>query len=151
MPQQPEQMRRIGIIMPAAADDSAFEALVGTFLQALALVDWTIGRNVRIDIRWAATAAEIRRHTAELVALGPDVILATGNATVWPLLQETRTVPRGTRWAAALSLAWHGQASRRPAYPRIVSTGFGSSSYGDVTIRSRIRSAGGSSVLREEP
>jgi ABC-type uncharacterized transport system substrate-binding protein len=92
--QQGERMRRIGIIMPAAADDSTFQAWVGTFLQALAALGWTIGRNVRIDIRWAtATAAEIRRHAAELVALAPDVILAAGNATVGPLLQTTRTVP----------------------------------------------------------
>jgi putative ABC transport system substrate-binding protein len=92
--QQGERMRRIGIIMPAAADDSAYQAWVGAFLQALALLGWTIGRNVRIDIRWAtATAAEIRRHVAELIALAPDVILAAGNATVAPLLQATRTVP----------------------------------------------------------
>jgi ABC-type uncharacterized transport system substrate-binding protein len=55
---------------------------------------WTIGRNVRIDVRWAtANAGEIRRHAAELAALAPDVILAGGNSAVGPLLQETRTVP----------------------------------------------------------
>ena len=55
---------------------------------------WTIGRNVRIDTRWAtANAAEIRRHAAELVALAPDVILASGTSTVGALLQATRTVP----------------------------------------------------------
>ena len=55
---------------------------------------WTIGRNVRIDTRWAgADAADIRRHAAELVALAPDVILAHGASTVGPLLQATRTVP----------------------------------------------------------
>jgi ABC-type uncharacterized transport system substrate-binding protein len=55
---------------------------------------WVIGRNVRIDTRWATTnAANIRRHAAELAALGPDVILATGTSTVGPLLQATRTVP----------------------------------------------------------
>ena len=55
---------------------------------------WTIGRNVRIDTRWATTnAAEIRRHAAELAALAPDVILAPGATTVGPLLQATRTVP----------------------------------------------------------
>jgi ABC-type uncharacterized transport system substrate-binding protein len=92
--QQPERMRRIGIILPAAADDPAFQAWVGAFLQALALLGWTIGRNMRIDIRWAtANAAEIRRHAAELVALAPDVILASGSSTVGPLLEATRTVP----------------------------------------------------------
>ena len=55
---------------------------------------WTIGRNVRIEIRWAAgNVADIRKYAAELVALAPDVILATGSATVGPLLQATRTVP----------------------------------------------------------
>jgi putative tryptophan/tyrosine transport system substrate-binding protein len=92
--QQPERVRRIGIILPAAADDPAFQAWVGAFLQALALLGWTIGRNMRIDIRWAtANAAEIRRHAAELVALAPDVILASGSSTVGPLLEATRTVP----------------------------------------------------------
>jgi putative tryptophan/tyrosine transport system substrate-binding protein len=92
--QQPERVRRIGIILPAAADDPAFQTWVGAFLQALALLGWTIGRNMRIDIRWAtANAAEIRRHAAELVALAPDVILASGSSTVGPLLEATRTVP----------------------------------------------------------
>ena len=92
--QQPERMRRIGIILPAAADDAEWQAWFGAFLQALALLGWTIGRNVRIDTRWATTnAAEIRRHAAELVALAPDVILAAGTSTVGPMLQATRTVP----------------------------------------------------------
>jgi putative ABC transport system substrate-binding protein len=91
---QPERMRRIGILLATTADDVEFQAWVGAFLQALALVGWTIGRNVRIDARWAtANAGEIRRHAAELVALAPDVILAHGASTVGPLLQATRTVP----------------------------------------------------------
>ena len=92
--QQPERVRRIGILLNAAADDAEFQAWVGAFLQALALLGWTIGRNVRIDTRWAtANAVEIRRHAAELAALAPDVILAHGASTVGPLLQATRTVP----------------------------------------------------------
>ena len=87
-------MRRIGMLLPAAADDAEFQARVGAFLQGLAQLGWTIGRNVRIDTRWATTnAAEIRRHAAELAALAPDVILAHGASTVGPLLQATRTVP----------------------------------------------------------
>ena len=62
--------------------------------QALQQLGWTVGRNVRIDIRWAAgNADDIRKHAAELVALAPDVILATGASIVAPLLQATRTVP----------------------------------------------------------
>ena len=92
--QQPERMRRVGVLMPAAADDAAFQAWVGAFLQGLALLGWTIGRNVRVETRWATSnAGEIRRHAAELVALAPDVILAHGALTVLPLLQATRTVP----------------------------------------------------------
>jgi putative ABC transport system substrate-binding protein len=87
-------VRRVGIILPAASDDAVYQTWVGAFLQALALLGWTIGRNVRIDTRWATTnAAEIRRHAAELVALAPDVILAHGASSVGALLQATRTVP----------------------------------------------------------
>jgi putative ABC transport system substrate-binding protein len=92
--QQGERVRRIGILLPAAADDADFQAWLGAFLQALGQLGWTIGNNVRIDIRWATTvAAEIRRHAAELAALAPDVILASGTSTVGPMLQATRTVP----------------------------------------------------------
>jgi len=92
--QQPERMRRIGVLVPAAADDPEWQARVGAFQQALALLGWTIGRNVRIDTHWGTTnAAEIRRHAAELAALAPDVILAGGTTPVGPLLQATHTVP----------------------------------------------------------
>jgi putative ABC transport system substrate-binding protein len=92
--QQGERVRRVGVLLPAAADDAVFQTWVGAFLQGLALLGWTIGRNMRIDTRWAtANGAEIRRHAAELAALVPDVILAHGASTVGPLLQATRTVP----------------------------------------------------------
>ena len=92
--QQPNQVRRIGVLLPAAADDSQFQTWVGAFLQALALLGWSIGRNVRIDTRWATANAEtIRSYAVELVALVPDVILAHGNAAVGALLQTTRTLP----------------------------------------------------------
>jgi putative ABC transport system substrate-binding protein len=92
--QQPERMRRIGVILPSAANDLEFQTWVGAFLQALAQLGWTIGHNVRIDIRWAtANHAEIRKQAGELVALAPDVILASGTSTVGPVLQATRTVP----------------------------------------------------------
>jgi putative ABC transport system substrate-binding protein len=93
--QQPlERMRRIGVLLPATADDPVFQTRVGAFLQGLALLGWTIGQNVRIDTRWAtANAAAIRGHAAELAAIAPDVILAHGSSTVGPLMQVTRTVP----------------------------------------------------------
>jgi hypothetical protein len=65
--QQSSPMRRIGILLAAAADDAEFQARVGAFLQGLALLGWTIGRNVRIDTCWAtANAADIRRHAVEV-------------------------------------------------------------------------------------
>jgi putative ABC transport system substrate-binding protein len=92
--QQGERMRRIGILLPVAPDDAEFQTRVGAFLQGLQQLGWAIGRNVRIDTRWAgASATEIRRHAAELVELAPDVILAHGVPTLGPLLQATRTVP----------------------------------------------------------
>ena len=92
--QQGERMRRIGVLLPASADDARFQTFVGAFLQELQSLGWSIGRNVRIDTRWAtANAAAIRRQAAELVALTPDVILAHGASTLGPLLEATRTVP----------------------------------------------------------
>jgi putative ABC transport system substrate-binding protein len=92
--QQPERMRRIGVLMGTAADDAVFQTRVGAFLQGLALLGWTIGRNVRIETRWSGGKEdEARRYAAELVALAPDVILADGASTVGPLLQATRAVP----------------------------------------------------------
>jgi putative ABC transport system substrate-binding protein len=92
--QQPERMRRIGVLIPYAADDPEGQARIAAFLQGLQQLGWTEGRNVRIDYRWSAGDADrARRYAAELVALAPDVILASGTSTVGPLLQATRTVP----------------------------------------------------------
>jgi len=64
------------------------------FAQGLQQLGWTDGRNVRIDTRWFAdNEADTRKYAAELVALAPDVILASGGSVVGPLLQATRTVP----------------------------------------------------------
>jgi len=92
--QQGERVRRVGVLLPAVADDLVFQAWFGAFLQQLALLGWTIGQNVRVDTRWASSnAADIRRHAAEVVALAPDVILAYGASTVAPILQATRAIP----------------------------------------------------------
>ena len=77
-----------------AADDPDAQASIAAFLQGLQQLGWTDGRNVRIDYRWGAGDADnIRKYAAELAALAPDVILATGTAAMAPLLQATRTVP----------------------------------------------------------
>jgi len=92
--QRPERVRRIGVLLPATANDAEFQTRLAVFLQELVQLGWSEGHNVRIDTRWATTdAAAIRRHAAELAALAPDVILAFGSSTVGPLLQVTRTVP----------------------------------------------------------
>jgi putative ABC transport system substrate-binding protein len=92
--QQPERMRRLGVLLNITADDSESKARFGAFLETLQQLGWTEGRNLRIEYRWGAGDAErIRRYAAELVALSPAAILAYGASTVGPLLQATRTVP----------------------------------------------------------
>ena len=92
--QQASRIRRIGVLLPATADDPEFQARVGAFLQELQQLGWSIGRNVRIDTHWAtANPGDIRKHAADLAKLAPDVILAHGTSTVRPLMQATRTVP----------------------------------------------------------
>ena len=92
--QQPERMRRIGVLMSLAADDRQGQARLNAFVQGLQELGWTEGRNLRIDTRWAAReGAQGRKYAAELVALAPDVILASGGSIVGSLLQATHTVP----------------------------------------------------------
>jgi putative ABC transport system substrate-binding protein len=85
--QQGERMRRIGVLQSLAADDAEGQARLAAFAQGLQQSGWIIGRNVRIDTRWAAGDAErIRRYAAELVALTPDVILVVGAPATGSLL-----------------------------------------------------------------
>ena len=91
--QQGERVRRIGVLLPATADDAEYQTWIGAFFQGLQQSNWTIGRNLRVDTRWAgANVDAIRKHAAELVALAPDVILAHGNGPVSAVQQATRTV-----------------------------------------------------------
>jgi putative ABC transport system substrate-binding protein len=91
--QQGERMRRIGVLM-SVADGPEGHARLGAFLKGLEQLGWIEGRNVQIDRRWGAGDAErARRYAAELVALGPDVILASGDHSVVASQQATRTVP----------------------------------------------------------
>jgi hypothetical protein len=92
--QQQGRVRRIGVLMNLAADDPEGQARLAALLQGLQEVGWVIGRNAQIDIRWGAGDAEqMRKQVTEMVALAPDVILATGGSVVPSLLQATRTVP----------------------------------------------------------
>jgi putative ABC transport system substrate-binding protein len=92
--QRGERMRRIGVLMSLASDDPEGQARLIAFAQTLQQLGWTDGRNVRIDTRWGAGDTDrVRKYAAELVALAPDVILASGGSVAGPLLQVTRTLP----------------------------------------------------------
>src|SRR6516164_8025174 len=92
--QQPERVRRIGVLMSLPANDPESAARLAAFAQELQELGWIVGRNVQIDYRWVAGEADrYRRYAAELAALGPDVILSSGASATAPLQQATRTVP----------------------------------------------------------
>ena len=92
--QQPEQVRKIGVLMNFRSNDEEGQARVTAFAQALQKLGWTEGGNTRIDTRWAADDADrYRRYSEELVALTPDVILASAGPSVAALLRITRSVP----------------------------------------------------------
>ena len=92
--QQADRMRRIGVLLNLAADDPMGQARVAAFVQGLQAAGWSDGRNVRIDTRWAAAdPGNYRKYAAELIALGPDVVLASTTAAVAQLQQASRTVP----------------------------------------------------------
>ena len=90
--QQGERARRIGVLMNLVADDAEGQARIAAFLQGLQQLGWTDGGNVRIDYRWAA-GDRFQRYAEELLALAPDVILASATPSVQALQRTTRTVP----------------------------------------------------------
>ena len=92
--QQPERMRRIGVLMPYAEDNPVGQARLTAFLEGLRQLGWADGRNVRIDSRWGAGDASLTRtYARELVALAPDVLMAVSSGAVAPLREVTRSVP----------------------------------------------------------
>jgi putative tryptophan/tyrosine transport system substrate-binding protein len=92
--QQRERMRRVGVLMHLAADDPEGQSRVAAFLQGLQEAGWAVGRNVNIDVRWAAGEADrYRRYAMEIVALTPDVILTSAPPSIRAMQQATRTVP----------------------------------------------------------
>jgi putative ABC transport system substrate-binding protein len=111
--QQRERMRRIGVMMQLAADDPDVPPRIAAFAQGMQEAGWVLGRNLRIDYRWGANGDEhARKLAAELVALAPDVLVASGGAALEPLVKTTRTVPIvfaavidpvGTGWVESLA------------------------------------------------
>src|SRR3954464_2259736 len=90
---QGQRMRRIGVLMNLASDDPEAQARIVAFRQELQQLGWTDGRDVRIDDRWAGDAGRFHRYAEELLALAPDVILASATPSVQALRQVSRTVP----------------------------------------------------------
>jgi ABC-type uncharacterized transport system substrate-binding protein len=92
--QQPERMRRIGVLMNAAATDTGFQSYVAAFVQGLRQLGWTEGQNLNIDIRWnAGDAGLAQTYAAQLIALSPDVILAMSTVNLTAVRQATSIVP----------------------------------------------------------
>ncbi len=92
--QQTNRIRRIGVLTGAAASDPEGQARLAAFLQGLQEFGWSVGRNVRIDVRWSGgNANDTRKYAAELVTLAPDVIVSNGTPAAAALQEATRTVP----------------------------------------------------------
>jgi len=89
--QQSGQMRRIGVLIPLAKDNSEAQARITAFLQAIQRLGWTEGRNLHIEYRWGSD--DLQKAATELVALSPDVIFATNTPAVSALQQATRSLP----------------------------------------------------------
>ena len=121
-------MRRVGVLMNLTPDDAEGQARLAAFLQGLQEAGWAVGRNVRIDLRWGGGDAEsFRKQAAELVALSPDVVFASGIPAATPLLQATRTVP--IVFAQAVDPVGAGLVANL-ARPGGNATGFTSPEYG---------------------
>jgi putative ABC transport system substrate-binding protein len=111
--QQPERMRRIGIVMPFAKGDREGEARIRALKQELAKLGWTDGGNIQFDERWPADNMDlVRSHAASLVASNPDIIVASGGRIVPVLMRLTRSIPIvlpgatdpvGVGWAQSLA------------------------------------------------
>jgi putative ABC transport system substrate-binding protein len=92
--QQTDRMRRIGLLMNRAADNPEGQDRIAAFHQGLQELGWSVGRNVRIDTRWGEDDADReRKYATELVALAPDIILASGTLSVAALQHVSRTLP----------------------------------------------------------
>src|SRR5690349_15037624 len=90
--QQPERMRRIGVLSAPGPDDAEMQSRTAAFLHGLEELGWTIGLNLQIDYRWShGDADRLRANAAELVALGPDAVLATSGVSIMPLVQASRS------------------------------------------------------------
>jgi putative tryptophan/tyrosine transport system substrate-binding protein len=91
---QTERVRLVGMLLPVNADDPEYPTLVNAFMQGLQQLGWADGRNLRLEIRWGGGNVDaISNKAVELVALAPDVIMASGSAAAGPLIRATRSIP----------------------------------------------------------
>jgi putative ABC transport system substrate-binding protein len=105
--QQPERIRRIGVLTSVPADDPDGRVRIAAFMQGLQQLGWTVGRNVQIEYRWAAGSADdLRKYARELVALAPEVIFAAGGTSLGSLLQATRARADRVRDRSRSSRFW---------------------------------------------
>jgi putative tryptophan/tyrosine transport system substrate-binding protein len=89
-----ERMRRVGVLSNPGPDDAEMHSRTEAFVQGLQKLGWTVGRNLQIDFRWSNGNAErLRADAVELIALQPDVVLATSGVSIMPLLEASRSVP----------------------------------------------------------
>ena len=89
-----ERMRRVGVLSNPGPGDAEMRSRTEAFAEGLRELGWTVGRNLQIDYRWSNGNAErLRAHAAELIALEPDVVLATSGVSIMPLLEASRRVP----------------------------------------------------------
>jgi putative ABC transport system substrate-binding protein len=92
--QQVERMRRIGVLMNRAAKDTEGQARLAAFQQGLQQAGWSIGRNAQIDLRWGEDDFNLEsKYAAELVALPPEIIFASGTMSVAAVQRLSRTIP----------------------------------------------------------
>jgi putative ABC transport system substrate-binding protein len=120
--QQPERMRRLGVLMAASEDDPLMQARITVFRQALAELGWTEGRNLKIEWRWTGgDITRVREYASELVRLAPDVLVANGTPNIAALKQATNSIPIvfvvvNDPVAQASLRAWRTRAAISPAF-----------------------------------
>jgi putative ABC transport system substrate-binding protein len=106
--QQGERMRRIGVLMFTTSDEPESQARITALGQGLQEAGWSVGRNVRIDVRWSGGDFErVRRDAQELVSLGPDVLVAGIGPTTQVFQQISRTLPIVFRPVRRSGRTWH--------------------------------------------
>ena len=119
--QQGEQVRRLGVLLGWDDNDTLAEAWFSGFTQGMSELGWTDGRNLRMDVRWAAgNIGRMRMYAKELVGLGPEVILASSTPVTAALQRETQTIPivlraSPTRLAPVSWRAWRARVEISPA------------------------------------